>query len=73
VLKQILEPKREEITGDWRKLRVGRTQDLFSSLNTTRDDQAKENEVGGTCRTNKREEKCSQGFDEEKLKGGKNI
>ena len=54
--------------GDWRKLRVEGTHELFSSLNTTGDDQVKESEVGGTCSTNKREEMCSHDFDGEKLK-----
>jgi hypothetical protein len=66
VLKQILQPKREEVMGDWRKSRAEGIRDLFS-LNTTGDDQVKQSVVGGTCSTNKREEKCSQGFDGEKL------
>ena len=45
----------EKVMGDWRKLRVEETRDLFSSLNTTGDDQVTESEVGGTRSTNKRE------------------
>jgi hypothetical protein len=38
MLKQILEPKREEVMGDWRKLRAVGIYDLLSSLNATGDD-----------------------------------
>jgi hypothetical protein len=67
VLKQIMEQKREGKMGDWRKLRVEGTHDLFSSLNTTGDDQVKKSEAVGTCSTNKKE-KCSHVFDGVKLK-----
>ena len=73
MLKQIMEPKGAEVMGDWRKLHVDGIYDLFSSLNTTGDDQVKESEVGGTCSTNKREEICSQGFDGEKTEGKKTL
>ena len=36
VLKRILWPKREGVTGDWRKIRYEELQDLYSSPNTIR-------------------------------------
>jgi hypothetical protein len=32
VLKGIFEPKRDEVTGDWRKMHSGELHDLYSSL-----------------------------------------
>jgi hypothetical protein len=50
-------PKRDEVTGEWRKLHNEELHILYSSLNI------KENEVGGTCGTHGRGQEFVQGFD----------
>jgi hypothetical protein len=36
VLRRIFGPKRDEVTGEWRKLHNEKLHDLYSSLNTVR-------------------------------------
>jgi hypothetical protein len=57
VLRSIFGPKRDEVTGEWRKLHNGELHKFYSSL-----DQIKENEVGGACGTHGRREKSVKGF-----------
>jgi hypothetical protein len=57
---QNVAPKRDEVTGEWRKLH-SEIHILYSSSNIIRQPM-KENEVGGTCGTHGRGEKSVQGF-----------
>jgi hypothetical protein len=60
VLRRIFGPKRDEVTGEWKKLHNEELYDLYSSPDIIR--QVKENEVGGACGTHGRGEKSLQGF-----------
>jgi hypothetical protein len=60
VLRRILGPKRDEVTGEWRKLHSEELHNLYSSPYINR--QVKANEVGGACGTHGRGEKSVQGF-----------
>jgi hypothetical protein len=53
--------KREEISGDWRKLHNEKLHDVYSSPDVIRD--VMKDELGGECGTYEEEEKCFQGFD----------
>jgi hypothetical protein len=60
VLRRIFGPKRDEVTGEWRKLHNEELHNLYSSTDII--SQVKANEVGGTCGTHGRGEKNVQGF-----------
>jgi hypothetical protein len=60
VLRRIFGPKRDEVTGEWRKLHNEELHNFYSSPNIIR--QVKANEVGGACGTHRRGEKSVQGF-----------
>jgi hypothetical protein len=62
VLRRIFGPKRDEVTGEQRKLHNEELHILYSSPNIR---QIKENEVGGACGTHGRGEECVQDFDGE--------
>jgi hypothetical protein len=49
VLRRILGPKRDQVTGEWRKLHNEKLNDLYSSPNNIRVDQIEKNEMSGTC------------------------
>jgi hypothetical protein len=53
VLRRIFGAKRNEVTGEWRKLHNEELHILYSSPNI-KSNQIKENEVGGTCGTHGR-------------------
>jgi hypothetical protein len=53
VLRRIFGPKRDEVTGEWRRLH---NKELYSG------DQVKKAEMGRTCDTYGGEERCIQGF-----------
>jgi hypothetical protein len=55
VLRRIFGPKRDEVTGEWRKLHNEELHNLYSSPDIIRQDKA--NEMGGTCGTHGRGEK----------------
>jgi hypothetical protein len=55
VLRRIFGPKRDEVTGDWRKLQNEELHNLYSSPNIN---QIKEDEMGRACSTNGGEEEC---------------
>jgi hypothetical protein len=59
VLRRIFGPKRDEVTGEWRKLH-SEEYNLYSSPDIIR--QVKGNEVGGAFDTHGRGEKSVQGF-----------
>jgi hypothetical protein len=60
VLRRIFGPKRDEVTGEWRKLHSEELHSLYSSPDIIR--QVKANEVGGECGTHGRGEKSVQGL-----------
>jgi hypothetical protein len=62
VLKVIFGPKRDEVTGEWRKLYNGELHNLCSSPDIIRQIKIKENEVGRSCGTHGRGENRVQGF-----------
>jgi hypothetical protein len=54
LLRRIFEPKRDEVTGEWRKLHNKELHDLYSSPSIIRI--IEEDEMGGPCSTNEGEE-----------------
>jgi hypothetical protein len=65
VLRQILGPKRDELTVEWRNLHSDGTDGLYSFVLLTKyysGDQIKKNEVCGACGTFGRQERCIEGF-----------
>jgi hypothetical protein len=62
VLRRIFGPTRDEVTGEWRKLRGGELHNLYSLPDIIRRIKITENEVGGACGTHGRGEKRVQGF-----------
>jgi hypothetical protein len=62
VLRGIFGPKRDEVTGEWRKLHSGELHNLYSLPDIIRQIKLKENEVGWACGTHGRAEKRVQGF-----------
>jgi hypothetical protein len=60
VPRRIFGPKRDEVTGDWRKLHNEELHNLYSSPDII--SQVKANEVSGACSTHGRGEKSVQGF-----------
>jgi hypothetical protein len=60
VLRRIFGPKRDEVTGEWRKLHNEELHNLYSSPDIIR--QVKANKVGGACGMHRRGEKSVQGF-----------
>jgi hypothetical protein len=61
VLRRIFGPKRDEVTGEWRKLHSEELHNLYSSPNITEHDQIKENELGGACDTHGTGDKSVKG------------
>jgi hypothetical protein len=57
VLRRIFEPKRDVVTGEWRKLLNEELRNLYSSPNIIRIIKFEEDETSGPCSTNGREEK----------------
>ena len=62
MLRRIFGPKRDEVTGEWRKLNDEELSDLFPSPNIVRGDQIEKNEMSGAFSTYGGEEKYTQGF-----------
>jgi hypothetical protein len=61
VLRRIFGPKRDEVTGEWRKMHNEELHNLYSSPDIFK--QVKANEVGGACGTHGRGEKSVKDFD----------
>jgi len=54
-----LGPKRDEVTGEWRRLRNEKIYDLYQHCSG---DKVEKNEMGGACSTYGGEERRIQGF-----------
>jgi hypothetical protein len=65
VLRRIFGPKRDEVTGEWRRLHNKELYALYSSPNIIRVMEVKKTEMGRTCGTYRGEERCIQGFNGE--------
>ena len=61
VLRRIFGPKRDGVTGEWRKLHNEELNDLYSSPSIVRV-KIEKNEMGGACGTYGGRERCAQGF-----------
>ena len=55
VLRRVFGPKRDEVTGEWRKLHKEELRDLYYLPNIEK------NEVGGACGSYGGGERCAQG------------
>jgi hypothetical protein len=62
VLRRILGSKRDEVTGEWKKLHNEELNDLFYSPNIVRAIKMDKNEMGGACSAYGGEERLIQGF-----------
>jgi hypothetical protein len=51
VLREIFGPRRDEVTGEWRRLHKYELYDLYSSTNVIRVIRIEKNKIGGTCST----------------------
>jgi hypothetical protein len=58
VLRRTFGPKRDEVTGGWRKLHNEKLQDLYFLPSYIYNYQFKEDDVGGVCSVNGGEEEC---------------
>jgi hypothetical protein len=63
VLRRILEPKRGEVTGEWRKLHSEKLHILYSSPNVIRQLKLRRMRCAEHVACRMRNEKCVQGFD----------
>ena len=61
-LRRIFGPKRDELTGEWRKLHNEKLNDLYSSPNNVWGDNIEKNEMGGACSAFVGEERRIQGL-----------
>ena len=60
VLRRIFGPKRDGVTGKWRKLHNEELNDVYSSPSIG--DKIEKNEMGGACGTYGGRKRCTQGF-----------
>jgi hypothetical protein len=63
VLRRIFGPKRDEVTGEWRKLHNGELRNLYSSPDIIRQIKSRRMRWAGACDTHGRGMKRVQGFD----------
>ena len=61
-LRQVFGPKSFLVTGKWRRLHNEDLYDVYSPPNNIRGMKIKKNEMGVTCGTYGREERCITGF-----------
>jgi hypothetical protein len=62
VLRRIFGPKRDLVTGEWRRLHNEELNDLNVSLNIISGDQIEKNEMDGACSTYGGGERCIPDF-----------
>jgi len=62
VLRRIFGPKRDEITGEWRKLHNEELNNLYSITQYCAGDEINKNETAGACSAYGGGERCVQGF-----------
>jgi hypothetical protein len=62
VLRRIFGPKRDEVTGDWKRLHNEKLNDLLHFAKYYVGHQMKKNEMGGACGTCGRHERFMHGF-----------
>jgi hypothetical protein len=62
VLRRVFGPKRDEVTGDWRKLHNDELSDLYALPSTVRVVKPEKNEMGGACSVYGEEEGRIQGL-----------
>ena len=62
VLRRLFWPKREGVTGEWRKLHNEELNSLYSSPNIVQVIKVEKNEMGRACGTYGGRERCAQGF-----------
>jgi len=62
VLRRIFQLKRDEVTGEWRKLHNEELNDLHPSPNTVLVKKIEKNRIGGACSTYGEEERRIHGF-----------
>jgi hypothetical protein len=62
VLSRIFGPKRDELTGEWRKVYNEELNDLYCSQNIVRVIKSRMNEMGRACSAHEVEERRIQGF-----------
>jgi hypothetical protein len=62
LLRKILGPKRDEVTGEWRRLHNEKLHDLYSSPNIIRVIKPRGMRWGGACSTYGGETRCTRGF-----------
>ena len=60
VLRRIFGPRRDGVTGDWRKLHNEELNVLLNQYFSS--DQIEKNEMGWACSTYRGEDRCVQGF-----------
>ena len=65
VLRRIFGPKRDEVTGKWRKVHTEELSDLYTSPNIFRVNKSRGTRRGGACSTYGIEESCIQDFGRE--------
>ena len=63
VMRRVFGPKRDEVTGEWRKLHNDELSDLYSLPNIVRVVKSRKNEMGGACGAYGGWERCAQGSD----------
>ena len=62
MLRRIFGPRRDGVTGEWRKLHNEELNDLYCSPNIVRVIKMEKIEMGGTCGTYGGRQRCAQGF-----------
>ena len=63
MFRKMFGPRKDEVTGEWRRLHNEELNDLYSSPNICAGDKIEKNEMGGACGTYGGKERRLQGFD----------
>ena len=63
VPRRVFGPKRDEVTGEWRKLHNEELSDLYSFTQYCAGGKIEKNEMGGACGAYGGWERCAQGSD----------